>query len=1706
MVAVPCPSVGTNCEYVTPDQDAAIVAVHLKFHLETMHPTPPPAQVNPVPPTPGGAGPKLQIDRPRISAGATTQEWDHFVRDWNNYKTLCKVVGGQVNTVLVECCEESLKHLMFGQYDATQQASATEADLLAAIKQLAVEHESVLSHRLRLHEAMQTPGQTIHAFLAVLRRLARQCNFKVKCSCDLSADYSDSAVKDQLIKGMSSEEDRQRLLSEPNSEGLSLDEVVSLLHRFELSHRPIQGASKASSASTNTANPCWRCGKSGHDSSKKSREKLCPAYKVVCDKCQSMGHFKKCCPKCADCDSWGHRGKMFRGCPNHEKKEKDKKEKDENATMLQLCKISAEPGFVTNESLRLCSTGDCLCSTEGSAHKQVKNYNFIPIPNFTFDGAQWIQKNNEPHDRVKVCVSVGVEDHRQFRHPVSKPSNLRSTSVSAVADSGAMAITMPPKLAYELGLRRHDFIPCKTRMQGAGGTDLGTIGAVVVCLEATTKDGKTARSKQLAYVCQKVDSFYLSKTAMRDLGIVPKKLIPTVAACNPEKENEDLCECPRRGDLPPPCPDNLPEGIKECEEDIPKLKDWLVNRFASTTFNTCEHQPLPMMTGEPLRIYVDPAAKPVAIHNPASVPLHWKDQVKLDLDRDVRIGVLEKVPVNTPAIWCSRMVVTGKSNGSPRRTVDLQKLNESSLRQTYPVESPFVLASRIPSNKLMSVNDQWNGYHSIPLHKDDRDFTCFATPWGRYRYKVAPQGYLASGDGYNQRYDAILADILNKERCVDDTCTYSDTMLDAFKDVYKLLLTCAENGVILNPEKFQFCQREVEFAGLTINQDTIKPSQKLIRSIMDFPTPKTISDARGWFGLVEQGSWAFSRAQVMGPFRHLLRPKNKFHWNDSLTHLFQLSKKEIVRQITYGVKHFSLDKPTCLATDYSGIGIGFFLMQKNCSCTGTTPRCCKTGWQLTLVGSRFLHDAETRYSPVEGECLAVVYGLHQTRFYTLGCPNLVVATDHKPLLGILNGRSLADIPNRRLMNLKEKTLGFKFLIVHVPGRQHLGADAASRYPGSQAELLKLPGEPTLAAMDSGDNNLYDGMSTTELRHIVTNGLCSFDRVVPDEDVEEVECCVMGDGLEAIKSVPFTTWDTIRLETASDPVMRQLHDTVIEGFPDDTRQLPAHLRPFARMKEDLCVTDGVIMSGSRIVIPPSLRQTMLEGLHAAHQGVPAMKSRSQDSVWWPNITVDISKIRLDCDDCNKRAKSNAMLPPSDPPAPEYPFQQICSDYFHSHGKDFVVVVDRYTNWPIVFQSKGGAQGLVSNLREVFATFGSPEEITTDGGTTYTAGITQKFFEDWGVKHRLASVANPHANARAELAVKQVKRIMMDNVSSSGSLDLDAFHKAILAYRNTPCPFTKASPAMLLFGRQVRDMIPAMIGKYVPHESWANMLNHREHVLKERYVKGKEAWSEHTRKLPDLRVGDLCFIQNQTGNYPKRFDKTGRIVEVLQNDQYKLRVDGSGRITLRNRRFLRSYKPAFPNHNPAMMESPDVMPAPPQSPAPASSPLPTSPTTTKAVPRTTRSLPTPTTPSPAMPAPLKPATPARPALATPRTPRHLDPSTPAWTPQVSARRRLSVPELEIDDQTPPFSHADVPQDMFLPAADDQPLQESHLTPKPLKAHNNLGLKEETSLKTGLRSGRNIHPELQEIYDYSYFPRLPMCPMYSQYYPTCCHSYFG
>ena len=130
--------------------------------------------------------------------------------------------------------------------------------------------------------------------------------------------------------------------------------------------------------------------------------------------------------------------------------------------------------------------------------------------------------------------------------------------------------------------------------------------------------------------------------------------------------------------------------------------------------STREHQALPLMDSPPMRLMIDPNATPVAHHSPIPVPLHWQDTVKAGLDRDVRLWVLEPVPIGEPVTWCHRLVICAKQNSTPRRTIDFQPLT----RETHHTQSPFHQARSVPQGKK-TVFDTWNGYHSVRLHPDD---------------------------------------------------------------------------------------------------------------------------------------------------------------------------------------------------------------------------------------------------------------------------------------------------------------------------------------------------------------------------------------------------------------------------------------------------------------------------------------------------------------------------------------------------------------------------------------------------------------------------------------------------------------------------------------------------------------------------------------------------------------------------------------------------------------------------------------------------------------------------------------------------------------------------------------------------------------------------------------------------------------------------
>ena len=1409
MVVVACPISG--CTYKTDDLPAEIIGPLLNCHaLEHSRP-----QIH------ASRGPKL--NRPTIDIGVDEETWNAFFRRWETFKLGSDISDEAASTQLFQCTSEALGDLLLKS--DPRLTTRPLKDVLKIMRSLAVIPVARGVTRAELSKMSQSNDEPIRTFSARVRGKAETCGFTTyaKCQCgeSVEADYTEEVIRDVILAGICDLDIRREALSMPGIQDKATNDVVSIIESREMARNatPLQ----MSSVST----------MSSYKQGKQPRVQSTAQNTVPCPECRKPflrfrerpdGSSNKIAYKmCIDC---------WRSSRKKPKETMNAIEFEENEHIFQI-------------------------SALGPNHK---------------------------HPRINISIGFADKDSRP------------TASVEAIADTGAMSNVWGLRDFEKAGFTTRDLQPSTVTISAANGQTLDISGKFNAVIEGRAEN-ENIITNTIIYISRSLNGFFLSRETMIGLYIIDEKF-PVIGQCRNVNgaelnHSKDLCNglndnfvralfsgcsnpldssqcgCPQRSAVPPR-PKSLP--FAPIPENIPKMKQWLLDRYSSSTFNTCPHRPLPCMSGPPMDIHIEGNATPNICHKPAKVPLHWQQRVHEDLLRDEALGVIEKVPIGVPVTWCHRMVVTRKHDGTPRRTVDLSPLNKFCTRETFPSEAPFHLARRVPGMTWKSVTDAWNGYHSVPLKDSARHLTTFITPFGKWRYTRAPQGFLSSGDGYNKRFDGILSDVVRKERCVDDTIHYDMDMEEHWWRTIDLLNTMGTSGIVSNPTKFQFCQRQADFAGFRISESSIEPLPKYIDAIRTFPTPKSTKDIRSWFGLVNQVANYGQLRSFMALFRPFLSPKYKFFWSDVLDKAFEESKDLIIQAIRHGVEIFDMSKLSCLRPDWSITGIGYFLLQKHCLCKSNTPDCCTDGWKVTLAGSRFLTGAEKRYAAIEGEALAIAWGLEQTKYFTQGCKDLIVATDHKPLVKIFGDRTLDEIPNTRLFRLKQRTLPWRFRAIHMPGKTNQAADAASRYPSPDTDV--------------------DAISVTD-------------------QSEHLMAAAISNEAESITTV---SWNTLAEETRNNKTLSTLMMAIDEGFAREYEEISEYIR----YRDSLYITDGVILYQDRVVVPPSLRKVILQGLHSAHQGVSAMQSRAQSIIFWPGMTLDIQETRSKCRECNRNAPSQAPIPSEPAVPPMTPFEQIFTDFFEFGGHHYLVTGDRLSGWSEIFSTPSGsawsgARGLIGCLRSSFSTFGVPDELSSDGGPEFTAGITKEFLQKWGVKHRISSAYHPQSNGRAEVAVKSAKRLLRSNVGPNGSLDNDNLLRALLQLRNTPDPDCNLSPAQIIFGRPIRDSLSFVnrLEKYTnPHIKpiWREAWSAKENALRTRFSKTSETLNEHVKPLLPLKIGDKCFIQNQTGNNPTKWHRTGTVVETAEHDQYIIKVDGSGRLTKRNRRFLRGFKPA------------------------------------------------------------------------------------------------------------------------------------------------------------------------------------------------------
>ena len=504
----------------------------------------------------------------------------------------------------------------------------------------------------------------------------------------------------------------------------------------------------------------------------------------------------------------------------------------------------------------------------------------------------------------------------------------------------------------------------------------------------------------------------------------------------------------------------------------------------------------------------------------------------------------------------------------------------------------------------------------------------------------------------------------------------------------------------------------------------------------------------------------------------------------------------------------------------------------------------------------------------------MAWALNHAHLFTKGCPNLIVSTDHKPLLGLFNNKPLENISNPKLVRFKEHTLGFNFVVKYMKGKWHRAPDALSRSPTTESSVLAIA-------------SLFVNK-------------CEFD--TSEELVPDTAAPLAVAELSADSSVSL---DDVRQASATDTEMILLTSTVRNGFANTHHLTDPLIRPYFNVRDELWIENGVLMFQNRLVIPKALRPNILSMLHSAHQGVEGMRARASNTVYWPGLSSCIKKLRNSCGVCNKIAPSQANQPLQLIPPPKFPFQHVSMDAFELYGQHYFAIVDKFSSWLIIFHVRRPPTHihLISCLRSVFAVYGAPERLFTDGGMQFQAQEFGSFLKRWKVHHVTSSAFYPQGNSRAELAVKTAKRLLQENVAPDGSLNTEKVSRALLQYRNTPIQHLGLSPSQLLFHRNLRDSLPVNPRSLRPSKLWIEAAHRREAAFRQRNLAMTNRYNRTTRQLPVLTPGTHVLVQDTSGK--KRWSLSGVIVEV-EDRKYYIRMDGSGRIISRNRKFI---KPAF-----------------------------------------------------------------------------------------------------------------------------------------------------------------------------------------------------
>jgi RNase H-like domain found in reverse transcriptase/Reverse transcriptase (RNA-dependent DNA polymerase)/Integrase zinc binding domain/Integrase core domain len=792
------------------------------------------------------------------------------------------------------------------------------------------------------------------------------------------------------------------------------------------------------------------------------------------------------------------------------------------------------------------------------------------------------------------------------------------------------------------------------------------------------------------------------------------------------------------------------------------------------------------------------------VHRPyINIPAHFHDSAIKRIDEMIRQKIIEMVPV--PGEWMSGLLAVPKGKGDMRLVVNMSAPNKAIRRCVHPMPKFEEMQLKLHGKKFFAKLDLSSAFFHMKLTPRSSAMTQFKAPstsgTKTFQFLRMVFGVNCAPEIFQREMERILEGIPGIVIYIDDVLVAGETM-EEYEATLKLVLArLHDNNLSLNEEKCEYAKEKITFLGHQVSAEGFNIDEQKVSDINVFRAPRNSTELKSFLGLSN-----FVRGFIKN-FSDLTKPlrdvdgKDKFRWGLEQERAFR-NVKEKIADCTVSQGFFSTKDKTELFTDASPYAIGAVLTQVN----------SKGKRRIISFASKSLTETERRYPQVQRESLAIVWAVEHFHYYLLGA-HFTIKTDADGV------RFIFDRDNQKPKRFLRRSEGwamrlntFNYDIVFVKGIDNI-ADPSSR--------LFQSGEK---AIEFGS-----GEMPCEIARI------SFSTV---NDIE------YGRGHMPIHEV--------KMETAT---CRELQ-MVIEAL--ETRRWPRALHLYKIFREELEVSDGVVIRQGLIVPPVSLRAKAIDIAHSGHQGMSKTKSVLKEVMWWPRMYRGVEDWVAGCRMCLLKGRAEDDVPMQRTTLPSAPWEYVAMDYcgpFASFGGVHVVcIVDyhsRYLTAAIVRST--GWKHLEPVFNEIFGRLGFPKTIKSDNGAPFSGQQYKQYCDSNGIERVFSFPLDPKQNGMAEAAMKHVNSAAQ-HASVEGTSLATALKERVRAHNDSEHSETKVVPSQVIYGRRLRRNLPTVKPPIVAIDIEAMREQDKSSKLKKKSTEDQRRHAKNT----SIKVGDKVLL--------------------------------------------------------------------------------------------------------------------------------------------------------------------------------------------------------------------------------------------------------